>query len=74
MFFAVVDKQSGIALGLVPAHQFYVDELSLEVEAGDLIAFYTAGVTEAMALAVSAARRSAPRFTAKPSAVYGLVS
>ena len=38
----------GIALGLVPAHQFYVDELSLDVEAGDLIAFYTDGVTEAM--------------------------
>jgi serine phosphatase RsbU (regulator of sigma subunit) len=38
----------GIALGLVPAHQFYVDELVVGLEAGDLLALYTDGVTEAM--------------------------
>jgi serine phosphatase RsbU (regulator of sigma subunit) len=38
----------GIALGLVPAQQFFADELSVAVEPGDLVAFYTDGVTEAM--------------------------
>jgi sigma-B regulation protein RsbU (phosphoserine phosphatase) len=38
----------GIALGLVPAAQFFVDELSVAIDPGDLIAFYTDGVTEAM--------------------------
>ena len=38
----------GIALGLVPAHQFYVDELVLNLQPGDLMALYTDGVTEAM--------------------------
>lgn len=38
----------GIALGLVPAHQFYVDELVVALQPGDLLALYTDGVTEAM--------------------------
>ena len=38
----------GIALGLVPAHQFYVDELVVNLQPGDLLALYTDGVTEAM--------------------------
>ncbi len=38
----------GVALGLVPASQFFVDELTFKVEPGDLVAFYTDGVTEAM--------------------------
>jgi sigma-B regulation protein RsbU (phosphoserine phosphatase) len=38
----------GIALGLVPAAQFFVDELTVGIDPGDLIAFYTDGVTEAM--------------------------
>jgi serine phosphatase RsbU (regulator of sigma subunit) len=38
----------GIALGLVPAHQFFVDELVVELRPGDLLALYTDGVTEAM--------------------------
>lgn len=38
----------GIALGLVPAQQFFVDELTVPIEPGELIAFYTDGVTEAM--------------------------
>jgi len=38
----------GIALGLVAAHQFYVDELSLTLEPGETMVFYTDGVTEAM--------------------------
>jgi serine phosphatase RsbU (regulator of sigma subunit) len=38
----------GIALGLVPAQQFFVEELSTAIEPGDLLAFYTDGVTEAM--------------------------
>jgi sigma-B regulation protein RsbU (phosphoserine phosphatase) len=38
----------GIALGLVAAHQFYVDELTLQLDPGDTLVFYTDGVTEAM--------------------------
>lgn len=38
----------GIALGLVPAQQFFVDELAVQLAPGDLVAFYTDGVTEAM--------------------------
>ncbi|HTB35263.1 MAG TPA: SpoIIE family protein phosphatase [bacterium] len=38
----------GIALGLVPAHQFYVDEMSFELAPGETLVFYTDGVTEAM--------------------------
>ena len=38
----------GIALGLVPAHQFYVDEMSFQLEPGEVLVFYTDGVTEAM--------------------------
>lgn len=38
----------GIALGLVPPHQFYVDEMSLTLEPGEVLVFYTDGVTEAM--------------------------
>jgi sigma-B regulation protein RsbU (phosphoserine phosphatase) len=38
----------GIALGLVAAHQFYVDELTLNLDPGDTLVFYTDGVTEAM--------------------------
>ena len=38
----------GIALGLVPASQFFTDECEVKLEPGDFIAFYTDGVTEAM--------------------------
>jgi sigma-B regulation protein RsbU (phosphoserine phosphatase) len=38
----------GIALGLVPAQQFFVDELSVPMAPGEMVAFYTDGVTEAM--------------------------
>ncbi|HTB23200.1 MAG TPA: SpoIIE family protein phosphatase [bacterium] len=38
----------GMALGLVPAAQFFSDELVVEIKAGDLVALYTDGVTEAM--------------------------
>jgi serine phosphatase RsbU (regulator of sigma subunit) len=38
----------GIALGLVPAHQFFVDELTLSLAPGEMMVFYTDGVTEAM--------------------------
>lgn len=38
----------GMALGLVPAAQFFVEERVVELLPGDLIALYTDGVTEAM--------------------------
>jgi len=38
----------GIALGLVPATQFFAEEQVVELVPGDLVAFYTDGVTEAM--------------------------
>ena len=38
----------GIALGLVTASQFYIEEHSMAMEAGDLLVLYTDGVTEAM--------------------------
>jgi sigma-B regulation protein RsbU (phosphoserine phosphatase) len=38
----------GIALGLVAEHQFYVDEMSLTLAPGEVMVFYTDGVTEAM--------------------------
>lgn len=38
----------GIALGLVPSSQFFVDEISVSLAPGDLVVFYTDGVTEAM--------------------------
>ena len=38
----------GIALGLVPAHQFYADEMSFTLAPGETLVFYTDGVTEAM--------------------------
>ncbi len=38
----------GVALGLVPAAQFYTEDSILQVQTGDLVAMYTDGVTEAM--------------------------
>lgn len=38
----------GIALGLVPEGQFYVEDRVVKLKPGDLVALYTDGVTEAM--------------------------
>ena len=38
----------GIALGLVDAKQFYIEEHSMQLDKGDLLVLYTDGVTEAM--------------------------
>jgi serine phosphatase RsbU (regulator of sigma subunit) len=38
----------GIALGLVDAKQFYIEEHSMTMDSGDLLVLYTDGVTEAM--------------------------
>jgi serine phosphatase RsbU (regulator of sigma subunit) len=38
----------GIALGLVEAKQFYIEEHSMQMDKGDLLVLYTDGVTEAM--------------------------
>ena len=38
----------GIALGLVTASQFYIEEHSMSLDSGDLLVLYTDGVTEAM--------------------------
>lgn len=40
----------GMALGLVPAKQYYVDETTLKIEKGDTFIMFTDGVTEAMNL------------------------
>jgi serine phosphatase RsbU (regulator of sigma subunit) len=38
----------GIALGLVDAKQFYIEEHSLSLQSGDILVLYTDGVTEGM--------------------------
>jgi len=45
---AIEVAPEGIALGLVSAQQFYIEEHTLDILPGDLFVLYTDGVTEAM--------------------------